>query len=143
MGKIYQDITELIGHTPLMELSRLAEAQGAGAKILGKLESFNPAGSVKDRVAKKMIEDAEASRKTGTGFSDHRAYQRQYRHRPGGGGDSQGVPGNHCYARYHERRTTQPYEGLRRRSGALGRFEGNDRSVGDGCPNWQKRQKGR
>ena len=67
MGKIYQDITELIGHTPLMELSRLAEAQGAGAKILGKLESFNPAGSVKDRVAKKMIEDAEASGKLAPG----------------------------------------------------------------------------
>ena len=67
MGKIYQDITELNGHTPLMELSRLAEAQGAGAKILGKLESFNPAGSVKDRVAKKMIEDAEASGKLAPG----------------------------------------------------------------------------
>ena len=67
MGKIYHDITELIGHTPLMELSRLAEAEGAGAKILGKLESFNPAGSVKDRVAKKMIEDAEASGKLAPG----------------------------------------------------------------------------
>lgn len=67
MGKIYHDITELIGHTPLMELSRLAEAQGAGAKILGKLEFFNPAGSVKDRVAKKMIEDAEASGKLAPG----------------------------------------------------------------------------
>lgn len=67
MGKIYHDITELIGHTPLMELSRLAEAEGAGARILGKLESFNPAGSVKDRVAKKMIEDAEASGKLAPG----------------------------------------------------------------------------
>lgn len=67
MGKIYHDITELIGHTPLMELSRLAEAERAGAKILGKLESFNPAGSVKDRVAKKMIEDAEASGKLAPG----------------------------------------------------------------------------
>lgn len=59
MSKIYQSITELIGGTPLVELKRLGEKEGLKAKILVKLEYFNPAGSVKDRIAKAMIEDAE------------------------------------------------------------------------------------
>ncbi|MDR2104362.1 MAG: cysteine synthase A [Deferribacteraceae bacterium] len=56
---VYQKITDLIGKTPLLELSNYAAAVGAGARILGKLEYFNPAGSVKDRIAKAMIDDAE------------------------------------------------------------------------------------
>ena len=56
---IYQSITELVGHTPLLELRNFARNNGAKAMILGKLEYFNPAGSVKDRIAKAMIEDAE------------------------------------------------------------------------------------
>lgn len=56
---IYQSITELVGHTPLLELRNFARNNGAKATILGKLEYFNPAGSVKDRIAKAMIEDAE------------------------------------------------------------------------------------
>lgn len=60
MSRIYKDITDLIGKTPLMELSRYARANGLDAAILGKLEYFNPAGSVKDRVAMAMIDDAEA-----------------------------------------------------------------------------------
>lgn len=59
MAKIYQSITELIGKTPLVELKKLEEKEGLKAKILAKLEYFNPAGSVKDRIAKAMIEDAE------------------------------------------------------------------------------------
>lgn len=59
MSKIYQSITELIGGTPLVELKKLGEKEGLKAKILVKLEYFNPAGSVKDRIAKAMIEDAE------------------------------------------------------------------------------------
>lgn len=59
MSKIYQSITELIGGTPLVELKKLGEKEGLQAKILVKLEYFNPAGSVKDRIAKAMIEDAE------------------------------------------------------------------------------------
>lgn len=59
MGQIYKSVTELIGRTPLMELENLEKALGLPARILAKLEYFNPAGSVKDRVAKAMIEDAE------------------------------------------------------------------------------------
>lgn len=59
MGQIYKSVTELIGRTPLMELVNFEKALGLPARILAKLEYFNPAGSVKDRVAKAMIEDAE------------------------------------------------------------------------------------
>lgn len=59
MVKIYGSADELIGKTPLMELKRIEEKFGLKAKIFAKLEYFNPAGSVKDRIAKAMIEDAE------------------------------------------------------------------------------------
>ncbi|MBO7515616.1 MAG: pyridoxal-phosphate dependent enzyme, partial [Lachnospiraceae bacterium] len=55
MGKIYHNITELIGHTPLLELHALEQAEKVEAKIFGKLEFFNPSGSVKDRIAYSMI----------------------------------------------------------------------------------------
>ena len=58
--KTYKKITDLIGNTPLLELENYGEYQNLGAKIFGKLEYFNPAGSVKDRIAKAMIDDAEA-----------------------------------------------------------------------------------
>lgn len=58
--KVYGKITDLIGNTPLLELSNYERELGLKAKLLGKLEYFNPAGSVKDRIAKAMIEDAEA-----------------------------------------------------------------------------------
>ena len=61
MAKIYSSVMELIGETPLMKLNNYMSAEGLEANLLGKLEFFNPAGSVKDRVAKKMIEDAEKS----------------------------------------------------------------------------------
>ena len=57
--KIYKSVTELIGNTPLMELTNYNKANGLGATILAKLEYFNPAGSIKDRVAVSMIETAE------------------------------------------------------------------------------------
>ncbi|MBQ2389074.1 MAG: cysteine synthase A [Clostridia bacterium] len=57
--KIYGSVAELVGNTPLLELKRFAEFNGARASILAKLEFFNPAGSVKDRVAKNIIADAE------------------------------------------------------------------------------------
>lgn len=60
MAKIAKKLTELIGHTPLMELSGYSSAHTLQRNIVAKLESFNPAGSVKDRVALSMIEDAEA-----------------------------------------------------------------------------------
>ncbi|MFA9378205.1 MAG: cysteine synthase A [Lachnotalea sp.] len=60
MFKIYSNITELVGKTPLVELNKIEESEGLEAKIIAKLEYFNPAGSVKDRIAKAMIDDAEA-----------------------------------------------------------------------------------
>lgn len=60
MAKIAKKLTELIGHTPLMELAGYSNKYGVRQNIVAKLESFNPAGSVKDRVALSMIEDAEA-----------------------------------------------------------------------------------
>lgn len=59
MANIYSDITQLIGRTPLVELNRLEEEESLKARLLVKLEYFNPAGSVKDRVALSMINDAE------------------------------------------------------------------------------------
>ena len=59
MSKIYTSADQLIGKTPLLELVHIERAEGLEAKILGKLEYFNPAGSVKDRIAKAMIDDAE------------------------------------------------------------------------------------
>ncbi|MGN0702768.1 MAG: cysteine synthase A [Lentihominibacter sp.] len=61
MAKIYKGVLELIGNTPLVELANIEKALGLEATILAKLEYLNPAGSVKDRVAKQMIEDAEAA----------------------------------------------------------------------------------
>ena len=60
MSKIYTSADQLIGHTPLMELTHLEKKENLSARILAKLEYFNPAGSVKDRIAKAMIDDAEA-----------------------------------------------------------------------------------
>ena len=59
MAKIYSSADELIGNTPLLKVSRLAEQYGARASVLAKLEYLNPAGSVKDRVARAMLDDAE------------------------------------------------------------------------------------
>lgn len=61
MAHIYTSAHQLIGHTPLLELTHIEETLGLKAKLLAKLELFNPAGSVKDRVALTMIQDAEAS----------------------------------------------------------------------------------
>ena len=60
MSKIYTSADQLIGHTPLLELVHIEKEENLEAKVLAKLEYFNPAGSVKDRIAKAMIDDAEA-----------------------------------------------------------------------------------
>ena len=60
MSKVYTSADQLVGKTPLLELVHIEKAEGLEAKVLGKLEYFNPAGSVKDRIAKAMIDDAEA-----------------------------------------------------------------------------------
>ncbi len=67
MAKIYTSIDQLMGRTPLLELTHFEEDEKLGAKLLAKLEYFNPAGSVKDRVAKAMIDEAEASGKLQSG----------------------------------------------------------------------------
>lgn len=59
MGNIYTSADQLVGRTPLLELTRMEKAEGLQARVLAKLEYFNPAGSVKDRVAKAMLDDAE------------------------------------------------------------------------------------
>ena len=59
MGTIYRGALELIGNTPMVEVINIEKELGLEARVLAKLEYFNPAGSVKDRVAKSMIEDAE------------------------------------------------------------------------------------
>ena len=60
MSRIFTSADQLIGHTPLMELTNIEKKHGLKAKLLAKLEYFNPAGSIKDRIAKAMIDDAEA-----------------------------------------------------------------------------------
>ena len=81
MSKIYTSADQLIGKTPLLELVHIEKAEGLEAKVLGKLEYFNPAGSVKDRIAKAMIDDAEAEGSAEARFRHHRAHLRQHRHR--------------------------------------------------------------
>ena len=59
MSNIYTSADQLVGHTPLLELTHIEKAHGLKARVLAKLEYFNPAGSVKDRVAVAMLDDAE------------------------------------------------------------------------------------
>ncbi len=63
MSNVYTSADQLIGNTPLLELTHLEKAEGLQARILAKLEAFNPAGSIKDRIAKAMIDEAEAAGK--------------------------------------------------------------------------------
>ena len=63
MSKVYTSVTELIGKTPLIELKNIEKKNSLNATVVAKLEYFNPAGSVKDRIAKEMIEQAERDRK--------------------------------------------------------------------------------
>ena len=67
MSKIYTSADQLIGKTPLLELTNIEKKEGLKARILAKLEYFNPAGSVKDRIAKAMVDDAEAKGLLGPG----------------------------------------------------------------------------
>ena len=69
MAKIYDSITELVGHTPLVRLHRYEESEGLEANIIGKFEYFNPSGSVKDRAALNIIEQAEYEGKIKPGMT--------------------------------------------------------------------------
>ena len=113
---VYKSADELIGNTPLLELTHIEKAHGLKAKILAKLEYFNPAGSVKDRIAKAMIEDAEQSGKIKKRLGYNRTHKRQHRHRTCRGGRGKGIPGYTHNARNHVGRTPQSYKSLRRRN---------------------------
>ena len=73
MANIYKGTLGLIGNTPLVEVTNIEKELGLEATVLVKLEYFNPAGSVKDRIAKAMIEDAEAKGLLKEGSVNHRA----------------------------------------------------------------------
>jgi len=101
--KVYQKITDLIGGTPLLELTNLEAEDGLPAKIYGKLEYFNPAGSVKDRIAKGMIDDAEAKGLLKPGSVIIEPTTRQYRNWSGFHCGSQRLSSDYCNAGNHER----------------------------------------
>ena len=63
MSKVYTSIEQLIGHTPLLEITNIEAADNLAARVLVKLEYFNPAGSAKDRIAKAMLDEAERTGK--------------------------------------------------------------------------------
>ena len=101
MSNIYKGTVGLIGNTPLVEITNVEKELGLEATVLVKLEYFNPAGSVKDRIAKAMIEDAEA-RGIERGFCHHRADFRQYRYRSGVHRSSEGISNHPYHAGDHE-----------------------------------------
>ncbi len=84
MTKIAKQLTELIGNTPLLELNKYSQAKGLETPVIAKVEFFNPGGSVKDRIALAMIEDAWCHH--------HRTHQRKYGRRTGTGICRQGLP---------------------------------------------------
>ena len=98
MAAIYKGTLGLIGNTPLVEPVNLEKELGLEATILVKLEYLNPAGSVKDRVAKAMIEDAEEK---GI-LKEGRTYFRKHRNRTCINRSSEGVQSNSYHARDHE-----------------------------------------
>ena len=107
MSKIAKQLTELVGNTPLLELNKYSQAKGLETPVIAKVEFFNPGGSVKDRIALAMIEDAEA----GQGHLEarchhHRTYQWKYGRRTGTGISRQGLPPYPYHARDHECRAS-------------------------------------
>ena len=128
MANIYKGTLGLIGNTPLVEVTNVEKELGLEATILVKLEYFNPAGSVKDRIAKAMIEDAEAKGHSERRFRDHRAYFRKYRYRTCIYRSSQRIPNHSYHAGDHERRAQKYPEGIWCRAGSDRRSQGNERS---------------
>ena len=89
---IYDDVTALVGRTPLVRLNRITD--GAQATVLAKLEFYNPANSVKDRIGVAMIEAAERVRAAQAEGHHRRGDQRQHRHRAGDGRRRPGLQGD-------------------------------------------------
>ena len=104
MSKIYTSADQLIGHTPLLELTHIENAENLEAKILAKLEYFNPAGSVKDRIARAMIDDAEATGKLQPGSVIIEPTSGNDRYRSGVRRRRPRLPHHHRHARDDERR---------------------------------------
>ena len=77
--KIAKKLTDLIGHTPLLENRYTYRKHALEATLIAKVESFNPLSSVKDRVGFALIQDAEDTRPCQSGYDDHRAHQRKTR----------------------------------------------------------------
>ena len=78
MENIYTSAAQLIGHTPLLELTHLEKKYDLKARLLAKLEYFNPAGSVKDRIAKAMLDDAEAAGKLNKFYEENCLLQQAF-----------------------------------------------------------------
>ena len=105
------NILETIGNTPHIRINRLF---GDRAEVWIKQERANPGGSIKDRIALSMVEDAERSRQAQARRHDHRADLRQHRHRPRDGRRGQGLQADPGHARQHERRAAPADARLRR-----------------------------
>ena len=110
MAKIYKQITDLIGKTPLVELGKYSASKGLETPVIAKVEFFNPGGSVKDRIALAMIEDAEQK-----GILN-RANQWQHGCGTGIGICREGLSPHPHHAWNYECGAQKPGEGLRRRS---------------------------
>ena len=111
MANIYKGTLGLVGNTPLVEVVNVEKALGLEATVLVKLEYLNPAGSVKDRIAKGMIEDAEKRGVLKEGH--HRADFRQYRYRSGVHRSSEGISHHPDDAGDDERGAPQHSESVR------------------------------
>ena len=101
MSKIAKQLTELVGNTPLLELNKYSQAKGLETPVIAKVEFFNPGGSVKDRIALAMIEDAEAKGILKPGATIIEPI-RKYGRRTGTGISRQGLPSYPYHARNHE-----------------------------------------
>ena len=121
MTKIAKKLTDLVGNTPLLELGKFSTLKGLKTPVIAKVEYFNPGGSVKDRVALAMIEDAEA-----------KGILKQHRRGLGFGVGGEGLQAHPHHARDHERGAAQPREGLRRNGEAHTR-QGRHARSNKGC----------
>ena len=127
MSNVYTSIDQLIGHTPLLELTHFEADEDLKARVLVKLEYFNPAGSVKDRVAKNMIDEAEKAGKLVRG-GDYTIIE------PTSGNTGVGIArwrrsrlqGDHHHARDHVRRAPQADAGIWRAARAHRRLQGHE-----------------
>ena len=114
MARIYENLADTFGNTPLVKIPRLNK--GIRRNVLVKMESFNPAGSVKDRIGVAMIEAAERDGRLTSRHDDSRADQRKHRHRARVRRRRQGLSAHAGDARHDDDRAAQPAQGLRRSS---------------------------